>query len=337
MSVGSHTIPRFYLEQFANPARGKGKPGKVWVYEKGKQPQLRATKAQGYENGYFGSVRPDWSLDESLEKHLAKLEDECNDILVCSKSELCDLRSLTNRNTLAFYVTLLFQRSTSRRNFAMGNWLKLKEPYLKLASNEEYIRDFAEHFSESTGESITPEQIRELIQKQAEQFSQKDTIKNFFVSDLLLNVEVIKREFVSKPWQVWEAPSGAEFVTSDNPLVTFLPITQEVWHPGHGFRQPNVVVAFPLAPSACLTMGIVGKEFERVSEATVKRLNDIVIRASDRFVYAKTPNDRIAEMVEEFGGTSVPGKNAFVGAFPDEKRIEEHMRSTIGIRRRAAH
>ncbi len=259
MSVGSHTIPRFYLEQFANPARGKGKPGKVWVYQKGKQAQLRATKAQGYENGYFGYVRPDGTLDESLEKHLAKLEDECNDILVCAKSELCDLRSLANRNALAFYATLLFQRSTSRRNFARGNWLKLTEPYLKLASNEEYLRDAAEHFSESTGETITPEQIRALIQKEAEQFSQRDTIKNFFVSDLLLNVEIFKREFVSKPWQVWEAPSGAEFVTSDNPLVTFLPITPKVWHPGHGFREPNVVVAFPLAPTGCLTMGIVGR------------------------------------------------------------------------------
>jgi len=336
MSVGSHTIPRFYLEQFANPTRGKGKSGKVWVYQKGMQAQLRATRAQGYENGYFGYVRPDGSVDESLEERLGKLEYECNDILVCSKSELCDLRSLANRNRLAFYVTLLFQRSTSRRKFSAGNWLKIKEPYLKLASNEEYVRDVAAHFSESAGEQITPEQISEMIQNQAAQFAREDVIKNTFLAELLLNVEGIKRELVSKPWQVWQAPSGAEFVTSDNPLVTFLPITEEVWHPGHGFHRPGVVVAFPLAPTACLMMGIVGKEFKSVSEATVMRLNDIVIRASDRFVYAKTPDEKIAKMVEEVGGTSVPGKNAFVGAYPDEKRIEEHLRSAMRIRRRPA-
>src|SRR5260370_42639312 len=96
MSVGSHTIPRFYLEQFANPARGKGKPGGVWVYQKGKQARLRDTKAQGYENGYFGFVRSDGSLDKSLEKHLATLEDECNDIQVRSKINVRNLLSCAN-------------------------------------------------------------------------------------------------------------------------------------------------------------------------------------------------------------------------------------------------
>jgi hypothetical protein len=334
MPIGSHIIPRFYLEQFANPARRKGRPGKVWVYQKGKQAQLRATDSQGYENGYFGYVRPDGSLDESLESELAILEDRCSDLLVCSKSELCDLRSLTNRNTLAFYASLLFARSSSRRKFYRTNWEKLREPFEKLQSSEAYVRDAAEHFTNLTGELIAPEVMRGLIQKQGEQFFESNKIKNNFVRDLLLNVGMIKDEFVSKPWQVWEAPAGKEFATSDNPLVTFLRLTQEVWHPGYGFRTPNVVIAFPLAPTTCLTMGIVGREFERVSEATVTKLNDIVIRASDRFVYSKTYTEKIARMVEEFGGTSVPGETAFVGQFPNAEAIEDKLRELIGIRKR---
>jgi len=51
----SHIIPRFYLEQFASANRRKGKPGNVWVYEKGKPPRPSSTKAQGYENGYLRS------------------------------------------------------------------------------------------------------------------------------------------------------------------------------------------------------------------------------------------------------------------------------------------
>jgi hypothetical protein len=320
------------MEQFATPR--KGKAGKVWVYEKGKQPQLRATKSQGYECGYFGIVRADGSLDESMEKNLAVLEERCNDILVSSRYELCDLRSLSNRNLLAFYATLLFQRSTSRRTFSALNWSKLKAPYEKLASNEEYLKDAAEHYSQAMSEPVSPEHIRTVILNQAERFLQKDAAKNSFLLDLLFNVEMIQREFVSKPWQVWEAPTGVEFVTSDNPLVTYLPLTPELWHPGHGFRQPKVVVAFPLAPTACLTMGIVGREFERVSEATVMQTNDIVIRASDRYVYSRTLSDKIAEMVNEFGSTSVPGKTAFVGPMPDERRIEAHMRQSIGISKR---
>src|ERR1700730_812131 len=199
MAIRSHTIPRFYLEQFATPR--KGKAGKVWVYEKGKQPQLRATNSQGYECGYFGIVRPDGSLDESMEKNLAVLEERCNDILVSSRYELCDLRSLSNRNLLAFYATLLFQRSTSRRTFSALNWSKLKEPYEKLASNEEYLKDAAEHYSQAMSEPVSPEHIRTVILNQAERFLQKDAAKNSFLLDLLFNVEMIQREFVSKPWQ----------------------------------------------------------------------------------------------------------------------------------------
>lgn len=332
--IGSHTIPEFYLKQFASAATRKGRPGKVWVYQKGKQAHLRSTDSQGYENGYFGYLGSDGSLDESLEEYLAKRENECNDILISSKSELCDLRSLINRNKLSFYIALLFARSTSRRKFSAGNWQKLKEPYSKLAHNEDYTRDAAEHFSEAAGHPISLQQIQEMIRKQAEWFSQKQAAKNFFIKDLLFHVEVARRNFVLKPWQVWEAPTGSEFVTSDNPIVTAFRVNDEIWHPGHGFNQPNVVTAFPLCPTTCLLMGIVGREFERVTEAEVMLVNEIVVRCSDRFVYARTPSDRLAEMVETVAGTSVPGKNAFIGPFPDEKQIEDHLRRIMGIKRR---
>jgi hypothetical protein len=125
-------------------------------------------------------------------------------------------------------------------------------------------------------------------------------------------------------------------VTSDNPLVTFIRLTDEIWHPGHGFRNPGVVVAFPLAPSACLVMGISGTQSADVDEASVDRVNEIVIRCSDRFVYSKTRSAKIEQMVNDCARTSVPGETAFVGQFPDEERIEAYLRRHMGIRPRAA-
>lgn len=335
MAIGSHTIPRFYLEQFANPR--KGKPGKVWTYAKGKEPQPRATDSQGYENGYFAFVHADGSLDESFEEKLAKLEDRCNDELVCAKSRLFDLRPLIHRTTLAFYMGLLFARSTSRRKFSAGNWARLKGPFSELEFNEEYVQDTAAHFSESTGEVVTAEQIRQMIRKQAERFSEKELTGNTFIQDLLFHAEVMKAEIVPKAWQVWQPPTGAEFVTSDNPVVTFLRLKEDLWHPGHGFRKPGVVVPFPLAPTACLTVGFADEpEFQEVDAATVTRLNEIVVRCSDRFVYSKTRSDDIKTMVNEIGRTSVPGETAFIGVYPDAQKIEEHMRKTMRIRKRAA-
>jgi len=336
MAIGSHTIPRFYLEQFADANRRKGKAGRVWTYEKGKEPQLRATDSQGYENGYFAFVRADGILDESFEAKLATLEERCNEELVCAKSRLFDLGVLIHRTTLAFYMGLLFARSTSRKKFSAGNWAKLKGPFSQLEFNEEYVQDTAAHFSESTGELVTPEQIRQMIHKQAQRFSEKEITGNTFIQDLLFHAEVMKAELVPRAWQVWQAPTGTEFVTSDNPVVTFIRLKEDLWHPGHGFRQPGVVVAFPLAPTACLTIGFADHpEFQEVDAGTATRLNDIIVRCSDRFVYSKTLSEELKAMVNEVGRTSVPGETAFVGAYPDAQRIEEHLRRTMGIRRRA--
>lgn len=50
--MNSHIIPAFYLEGFASTStRGPRGPGRVWVYEKGCEPDERATSVQGRENG----------------------------------------------------------------------------------------------------------------------------------------------------------------------------------------------------------------------------------------------------------------------------------------------
>ena len=104
--IRSHIIPKFYLEQFASPStRGKAKPGRICVYEKGRQPHQRSTSVQGAEKGYFGFVRPNGSLEESLEKDLADREEECGEVLACARSELFDWTSAASRNKLACYPT----------------------------------------------------------------------------------------------------------------------------------------------------------------------------------------------------------------------------------------
>jgi hypothetical protein len=139
------------------------------------------------------------------------------------------------------------------------------------------------------------------------------------VQDLLSVADAIKADSIPKPWQVWRSPAEAEFLTSDNLLVTFLRLTDEVWHPGLGFRVP-----------------IAGPESKDVDEATLQRVNEIVIRCSDRFVYSKTRSAKIEQMVNDCARTSVPGETAFVGQFPDEERIEAYVRRQMGIRARAA-
>jgi hypothetical protein len=161
MPIGSHVIPRFYLEQFASAPARKGKPGRVWVYQRGKKPQQRATSVQGRENGYFGFVRPDGTLEESLETRLAKLEKASHDTLVCAKSELFCWSS-THRNNLAFYTSLLFQRATQSRNVNMKHWDGIQKGFAEAVADDKFIDDLAVHYSAKFNKEITREELRRL-------------------------------------------------------------------------------------------------------------------------------------------------------------------------------
>src|SRR5260370_41781988 len=87
--IKSHIIPAFYLERFARPStRGPHNPGRIWVYEKGNEPDERATSVQGRENGYFAYVTPEGTVEESFEAVLAQREGECNEVIELAKSKL---------------------------------------------------------------------------------------------------------------------------------------------------------------------------------------------------------------------------------------------------------
>jgi hypothetical protein len=337
MATGSHTIPRFYLEQFAIPR--KNKPGRVCVYEKGKRLQQRSTKSQGRENGYFQIVRENGTKHEFMEKALAKFEEECLSVLVSAKYITCDLAFVYVK--LASYAAMLFQRSTARRKFSARNWAKLVRPYSNLACNQEYLRDLAEHYTARTGVSITSERIAEMMRNHTGLFTDENYTRSTFVQDLWMHIEIGKQEMLKKSWQVWHAPEGTEFVTSDNPVVTFLRFFtdyEELWHPGYGFGTKNVIVAFPLAPTACLVMTDTpfGDSRARVNGDTVRRTNEMLICCCDRFVYSRAPSPSVAEFMDQFGATSIPGENAFIGRSVDEALVENHLRQTMGIPKKQA-
>src|SRR5271169_3099437 len=123
--IGSHIIPKFYLEQFSTPSqRGTGNPGRIWVYERGQELADRATSVQGRENGYFGYYKPDGTVEESFETLLSGYENECNDLLVCAKFDTFHWPHGA-REKLASYAALLYSRATQRRTYSAKQWTKI--------------------------------------------------------------------------------------------------------------------------------------------------------------------------------------------------------------------
>jgi Protein of unknown function (DUF4238) len=161
--INSHIIPAYYLERFARPStRGPRAPGRVWVYEKGCEPDERSTSVQGRENGYFVFEHSDGRKEESFEAVLAARENECNEVLSFARSELYHWPP-GSEEKLAFYATLLFRRATQQRSYSDRNWQKIVEDMRQAADDPEYIKQTALEITCKRGVPVTDEILRNAI------------------------------------------------------------------------------------------------------------------------------------------------------------------------------
>jgi hypothetical protein len=194
--IGSHIIPRFYLERFATPSeRGKGKPGRIWVYEKGKGPTRRATSVQGFENGYFGYVCSDGSLEESFERVLADRENECNNVLVCAASDLFHWPH-GSREKLALYAALLYSRATQRRDLSKKNHMDIIAELQAAANDAALIDELAQGLTQKLGKIAKNADVRDGICAGLEKEQHPAAAKNVFLCDLLGNATSDRRRSV---------------------------------------------------------------------------------------------------------------------------------------------
>ncbi|MGA9972673.1 MAG: DUF4238 domain-containing protein [Candidatus Acidiferrales bacterium] len=309
MPIGSHIIPRAYLNQFANSPTRKGGEKLIWVYEKGKKPQLRATKRQGAENGYFGLVTQDGKLDESLEMRLAELESACLETLELTATRFFDIQSASRRNKLAFYACMLFNRAEQRRNRGEKTHVSLQAQFADLLNDDKWIAETAARCVAIRREVLEPQDLKEIIARAASTLTEPTALRNGFVEQLIGVTEIMKNVALQKPWQLWRAPGGAEFVTSDNPFVTFVDLGNGRLNSGHGLRKQETIGFFPLSPYVGLAMGAQGPDTITIGAAHVTNINNVVIELCEKYVYSKNLFESVRQSVDERANTRVYGVN----------------------------
>jgi hypothetical protein len=311
--IGSHIIPKFYLEQFAIPSeRGKKNPGRLWVYEKEGRANQRATSVQGVENGYFGFLQANGIFDESFETVLAQIENDCNEVLVCAKSDLFHWPH-GSRDKVALYAALLYSRATQRRTFSGTQWSNIVAEVEELLRDREFMRELASGLASKIGQPVSEQQVQDGVQQWFDAAQIPDSSRESFLSDLLDNARFIAELLLRKePWQVLRPPDGFEFVTSDNPLITFVPLPHGKLHPGYGFRRREAAAAFPLAPTACLLMGDAWTTSRNLGADNLRELNETFISLSDVYVYSKTYSAQVEQATQAYGGSFRYGVNAFI-------------------------
>jgi hypothetical protein len=291
--TASHIIPKFYLDRFANPPNRKGGHPHIWVYEKGKEPAYRATRIQGAENGYFAFVRPDAKLDESLEERLAALEGSCLETLELTATPFFDIQSASRRNALALYASMLFCRAKQRRGRSEKTYADLHRQFADLIQDDAWLTEVTARYIERTGDSVRPHVLKERIALFASRMEDKKELRNNFVEDLIHTTEIMKNVALQKSWQLWRAPRGLEFVTSDNPLVTFIDLGNGRLNSGHGLRKQDTIGIFPIAPHVCVAMGPQGPESVTIESAAVTLVNRVIIELCERYVYSRIKSEEL--------------------------------------------
>ena len=68
-----------------------------------------------------------------------------------------------------------------------------------------------------------------------------------------------------------------------------------------------------------------------LDKAALDHLNDALISVSDRYVYSKTLSREIQERVDQYGGTSRSGVNAFMPLGLKIPMAREFLRSHFGL------
>jgi hypothetical protein len=333
--IGSHTIPVFYLQQFANlSSRGK-KHGLVWVYQKGREPQERSLRVQGKQKGYFAVLRHDKSVDdEAAEAEITALENECNDVLFCAKSELFDWSSYPYRKKLAFYAGFLYSRATQRRDHSAKVGLGTYDELEKAAADNKLMQDISEAVNAAAKAQVfTADAVRESVLKLVRTGRDPKEMNTDFVSNLRWLAEYFAGLLLQKRWQVWRAPEDAEFVTSDNPVMNFIPLDHGPFHPGHGFNRPGVFTAFPLAPTACLIMGVPAgySDSNKVDSGTVSKINEALISICDRYVYSKTRSEQTQALVQQYAGAFRYGENSLMPVGIKLPSVRGFLRQRFGL------
>jgi len=210
--------------------------------------------------------------------------------------------------------------------------MKMQKEFAEdVVNNDAYIKAAARHYSDRFGIDVSPIEMKERLARFSDEMNTGRAVNNGFVEDLLLQTEYLAQVLLEKPWQIWRAPEGFEFITSDNPVISFVLVGNGQLSLGYGFRRPDVTVAFPVSPNATLAMGSKGPEFVTLNETQVKRLNEAMIRLCDRFVYSKMNSDAVRELVDAHGGTARYGENAFLLAGAKQPSVRDFLEHQLGL------
>ena len=224
-TVRQHTVPRFLLEHFAAP--GKGKHPKLYAFDKHNERSFVSNTVNATVRNTFYNI-DDHPERLSLEPLLGIYETEAAPVIagLLQHRNICRLTP-DDRYKLAVFVAV-------QRARTFGEQQRI----------EDMISAIAEKVA-ATG--ATPEQIKEALGLSPERES-----RNVFLEQLAQQVSHIGH-LLNKDWYVFESTPEHPFYVSDNPVI--LHNDNDFGPYGNlGLAVPGIQIYLPL--SSTLTLGM---------------------------------------------------------------------------------
>lgn len=313
-----HYLPQFYLNGFTSSELVD--KGYLWVYEKNKPVRKSKPVNEAHERDLYAYKGNDGNVHD-IEQALSAIESALAPLFTGISQGHHQFHP-NDWKSLTLFIAMMWVRGPMGRDLVS----KLCEDAMasltrKLARDKEGFETRYQRFVENSEDTValTAEEMRQFMLSDewiVKQESYGATLGQMFtvamyVADIL----------AAKPWEVLVAPQGHFFCTTDVPVITARPDSENRAVIGFGFGVPGVHVFFPLNKIHCLTLrDRASCKGKAVKAWEVREINKFMMHGAKRFLYSPEKNPAIAKLFDKIGCESKPGVNAFMSSPPPDDR-----------------
>jgi Protein of unknown function (DUF4238) len=290
-----HIQSEFYLRRFTVPAARAADADGFWVYRRGQGTPTFLPPETTAIRSHFYSYRDDsGQRNDGMENLLGKVESRIAPIIAGLTAPGGFPPTDQDRRYVAFFAALAFVRTPKMRRWAVAMFEREGLPMLRgMADDETKLRQSVERYNAQKGTTVSLDDAREGLTTILAGLASGDVAltlrERAQVGVPLTFIEPMLGIMLGLHWSLLEAPPGAEFVTSDNPVVmAHAPAGQPL--------DRDMELTFPLDSRHCLLLTR-GAPDGAVLPCHRKHLDDVVRRTTvqaEREVYASHKNPVVA-------------------------------------------
>lgn len=285
-----HFLPQFYLEQFKiNPQLGKYP--QIWLIKKSAAPNpiKSAIKDTGCATDYHTLDFQDQEKDrKNIEMALSKLESKQAELV----KEICQTYQISEekKTHLAEFISTMMFRVPFFKEYIEKSLKGNLQTTFKMLMHKGVLPE-------------PPDELKELFMKQGydcRKFKVFNWILLKYMMDMALN-STNSSLLRKMKCNLFLAPNGSTFITSDTPVSIYHPYHESLKHYGVGLLFKKIEVTFPLSVKVLIKLTWDGKEeIIQTDEHQVAEFNRRTIIMAKKYIYTSEFSKYLKKQIANF-------------------------------------